>query len=524
VKRKTIALAIVAIAVLAIVAGLQFMRPAWTAAAIPALARPAAQVPTTTTLPSATDLGSRVAALEERMARLEATQTQHIAALDTTISQLKFVLGGLAGLLTLIVGVQALFQFGQSRMQHAGVRQVSEVMDVVTKTLESRLTAEEEARKEKLALEQSISGIQSNLEALVQFRKSFDAIIVGQRREIEETAEELAQTSRHDFRLLGDRLRTFSRHFDTFKEQYQPIGQDSRELSAKARYIRGIAALYANDPEQSRSYLQEVVQLPADNEPQISHDRRVANAYYYLGITDSNFMTGNAAASFDEALRRDAPNGDFLTRVVAAETRVMGGETDTARTAAREIVAQIDMKFPSGRLTQFQRRLRSRAILVQANVEIVQGNDGYGDVVQELLVPVFADDPRYYYAIVTMAQTHTDREPGEAQALFSKAYETIVSSNDLLLVTEVRSQLLLRMTAGLCCKQLDDILHSEEHLEKAGQLLRLLPVMNSVPCTVFSILSKCNESSAAIEEHLRSIREGHLLLPGRGCGHAAAIA
>jgi len=290
-----------------------------------------------------------VATIEERITRLEATETQHVAALDSTIDQLRFVLGGLGILLTFIVGVQALFQFRQSQVQHSGVRQVSEVMDVVTKTLEGRLTAEEEARKEKATLGESISGIERNMEGLVRFRKSFDAIIVGQRREIEENADELAQTSRHDFRLLGDRLRSFARQFDTFKDQYQPIEQGPQELSARARYIRGIAAHYANDPERSRSYLQDVVRLPADNEPQIAHDRRVANAYYYLGVTDSNFMTGDAAASFHEALTRDAAGGDFLTRVVAAEAQVMSGETDAARTASGEIVSQVDGGFlPEG--------------------------------------------------------------------------------------------------------------------------------------------------------------------------------
>src|SRR6266516_377593 len=472
-RRRGIALVIGAMALIAIAAGLQFVCPAGTATAASVSAQPTAPAPTTTTLPAPVDLGSRVATIEERITRLEATETQHVAALDSTIDQLRFVLGGLGILLTFIVGVQAIFQFRQSQVQHSGVRQISEVMDVVTKTLESRLTAEEEARKEKATLEESISGIERNMEGLVRFRDRFDGIIVSQRREIEENADELAQTSRHDFRLLVDRLRSFARQFDTFKDQYQPIEQKSSELSARARYIRGIAAHYANDPEKSRIYLQDVVRLPADNEPQISHDRRVANAYYYLGITDSNFMTGDSAVSFHEALTRDAAGGDFLTRVVAAEAQVMSGETDAARTASGEIVSQVDRRFPSGRLAPFHRRLRSRAILVQANVEIVEGRDNYRERVQGLLAPVLAEDPRYYYAIVTLAQAHADRQSDEARALFLRAYESILSSNDILMVTEVRSQVLLRMTAGLCCKQTEDPLHSEEHLEKAGQLLKM---------------------------------------------------
>jgi tetratricopeptide (TPR) repeat protein len=391
-------------------------------------------------------------------------------------------------------------------------------MEVITKTLESRLQAEESARLEKEPLEQTIKGINSKMQGLLKFRNDFDEIIRKQRHEIETNAENLASTSRYGFRPLAQRLESFARQVDVFTEQYQPM--DQKELSVKAHYIRGVAAHYANDPENVKSHLQKVVQALPD-ETDKYYSRRRGNSYYYLGVTESNFME-DPADSFHEALTSD-PTGDFLTRVAAAEALAMRGDTDAARTASEEIAAQISEKYPPGKtVPSFHRRLKSRAILVQANVEILESNANYQEKVHDLLEPVLKEDPRYYYAIVTFAQVGTERQPDSAEASFLRAYKSILTSDDLPTVTEVRSAVLLRMTAGLCCRQTEDLPDAEVHLEKADQLLEMLPSMNSVPCTVFSVLSKQNESRDIIKYHLELIRDGQTLLPGRASAHAAA--
>jgi len=475
-----------------------------------AVAQPATSAPATTTAPATADLGSRVAAIETEMARIDATQAQHVEALHSTIDQIRFVVTWLSVLLTAIVAIQAFFQFRQQQVQHAGVEEVSKVMGVITQTLESRLKAEEEARGEKEALEELIRAIQGKMEGLLQFRTNFAEIIRKQGQEIEANAEALAATSRHDFRARGQQLTAFARQFDVFKEQYQPI--EAIELSAKAHYIRGVAAHYANDPEKVRSCLQKVVQTPAEQSDRY-YDRRTGNAYYFLGITESNFLD-DPAASFRAALSHENTledkKRDFLTRVVAAQSLAMSGSTEAARTQAEETVNLIDRSYAPGiMLPFFHQRLRSRAVLVQANAEILEGKANYWERVQGLLEPVLRDDPRYYYAIVTIAQAYTGGgQPKDAKDLFQRAYHTIQTSNDVLVVTEVRSEALLRMTAGLCCMQTEDLPSAEEHLEKTSQLLDMLPSMDSARCSVFSVLSKKNESMDVISLQLDWIRNG----------------
>jgi len=53
---------------------------------------------------------------------------------------------------------------------------------------------------------------------------------------------------------------------------------------------------------------------------------------------------------------------------------------------------------------------------------------------------------------------------------------------------------------------------SEEHLDIADNLRSNLPTVNGQACTVFSTLSKRNESSESIGFHIKQIREGRTLL------------
>jgi hypothetical protein len=243
----------------------------------------------------------------------------------------------------------------------------------------------------------------------------------------------------------------------------------------------------------------------------------VANAFYYLGVTSSNFGdVTDATDNFREAVRRDPDRRDYLTRVVAAEALVMAGRTDEAKREAQEIVNLIDDQAGGLRLVAIHRRLRSRAILIQANAAIVAGRDAYAQDVANLLRPVLDDDPEYYYAIATLAQVTAASGGSDAAALFRQAFDCIVHLNDLQIVTEVRSRILLYMTAAICLRAgASDTRHSDEHLDWANELREELPRLHGQPCTVFSALTKFNETSDAIQVHIGLIRDGQLLKPGR---------
>ena len=501
---------------------------------------PTPSVPGVTPTP---DLESRITGLEQRMYQLETIQNQQIISLSLSNEQYKFLLtafGAALGALVVILGIfQGVSNFVQLRregardvwqaqregerdqVQNASVKQVSEIMNVVKSTLDSRLDAEEQARKEVKETRANLDRVLNEVKSLSQFITSFQTNIRTVRQVIEDCASRLAQVPRHDFRPIVSELNAFARQFDAFETEYKPLEEDPhRQFSAKALYIRGISAHYANQPEIAKKYLIEVTsfQQPETGDTEKAYKRRVANAYYYLGITESNFdNTQNAIDSFENANSLDPDSVDFLTRVVAAEAYVTKGTDDFDK--AKQIISEIEeglrrKRDKEGHLAGVYLRLGTRATLIRANMAILKHEEGWCQEVQGLIQPVYDDDPSYYYATATLAQIYAVQDKhDDAKKLFRTAYETIERSGDLLTVAEVRSQILLRMVAGLSCRHgLMDNRSSEEHLEKADSLRGSLPKIDSKVCTVFSTLSKRNEKSETIHDHIEWIRKGKVLL------------
>ena len=151
---------------------------------------------------------------------------------------------------------------------------------------------------------------------------------------------------------------------------------------------------------------------------------------------------------------------------------------------------------------------------MRANMAILERGADWHPEAQQLLEQVYEEDPYYYYATATLAQIHYDQDAiGKAQELFDKAYESIERSGDLLTVTEARSKVLLLMVAGMCCTHgIVDEKRVAQHLDEADNLRDDLPRMGNQVCTVFSTLSKRNESSDTIRHHIELIRKGQVLL------------
>ena|ERR1051326_5086484 len=109
-------------------------------------------------------------------------------------------------------------------------------------------------------------------------------------------------------------------------------------------------------------------------------------------------------------------------------------------------------------------------------------------------------------------QGRTEDMQEDAKRLFHEAYESIERSGDLLTVTEVRIKILLLMVAGMCGKHGSESvkLRAENHLLSADSLRESLPKIGTEICTVFSHLSKRNESSETIHAHIELIRNDEL--------------
>jgi tetratricopeptide (TPR) repeat protein len=452
-------------------------------------------------------------------------ESEQIATMQAIIEQLRFLLGGLALGLTGIVAIQAAFQARHDRMQQSSVQQVSDVMTVVRETLKERLDAEKDQRKRANKLQRDLDSINEFLDEVKDRIRVQNEIIAQEREAIESQANLLAETARHHFRERVGLLASLARQFDTFQSQFERMEKPARTFSDRVLYIRGIAAHYANDPTRALRYLEQVTQsAEAVDREQRSIAKRIANAYYYQGITHSNFGHLDAAKDcFDRAIAPDPhgidslTRGDFLTRVVYAEALAMSGQPEkTYPELARpsKIVTDINARSVKKRAEQ---RLGSRAMLVMANINILNSRltEAAGT-----LAAVVDEDPDYYYATVTLAQVQARTGSPAAAQRFREAYDAILKSNHLYLVTEARSKLLLHMTAAVCLRQMGDDRHSDEQVEAARALLPELPVLETPTghetCTVFSVLTKRNESSTTINEHINAIAYGEVLQPGAG--------
>ena len=489
--------------------------------------------PNTTPTPSAItptpipDLDQKISDLEQKTFQLEVTQTRQIESLRSSNEQNKFLLTAFGAFIGLLVTIQGLATFAQlrreekrDRIEHAGVKQISEIMDVVKKTLESRLDAEKQAREEAIRAREQLEKVLGQIASLEIFFKRFQTNIQKARQTIENIVSELALVARHDFRGNATKLKEFARQFDTFRTDHEALEEEPHpEFGVRVLYVRGIAAHYANQPEIAKQYLTLVAgfQQPETGETEIAHSRRVANAYYYLGLTESNF--GNhqdAIDSFNNANKRDLQGRDFLTRVVTAEACVMINDYGNANQFIKKVEDGLDaIEHAEGRLHSFHLRLRSRAALIRANIAILGRDTNWLEEAQRLLEPVHVADPQYYYATATLAQVYASQreKPKDAQKLFREAYEAIERSGDFLTVMEARSQILLRMVAGLCCRHgLKDEKGSDGHLDTADGLFGSLPKIGSQVCTIFSTLSKRNENSETIRYHIELIRKGKVLL------------
>ena len=475
---------------------------------------------------------------EDRLFKLETAQKHVITSLNTANEQNKTlltgfgaVLGGLFVLISIVTFIQirregfkeanqASRESARDLVENAGVKQVSEIMDVVKRTLKSRLDAETEARADAKKKGDELEKVRREVKDVSEFLKNFQSNIQSQRKSIEENASLLVQLPRHKFRLNLTKLNSFAMQFDSFKSQFEALDNSSKEFSAEPLYIRGIASHYANHPQDAKYYLDKVTKLPQTTTTLIerAYKRRLANTYYYLGVIALNFGNAqNAIDFFNQANDLDPAETDFLTKIVTAESYIMSGPELFGK--AEEILDKVEQglnqkRNKEGQLAGVYLRLESRISLIRTNMAILNSGDVNWLEIQKQLEEVYKIDPLYYYASATLAQIYAIQNEGaRARKFFRISYENIEKSGDLQTVTEVRSQILLLMFASICCQHgLKDHKRSEEHLDKAESLRGSLPKINSQECTVFSTFSKKNEKSDTIHSHIGFIRKGRVLI------------
>lgn len=472
--------------------------------------------------------------LEGRIERLEIVQKETILSFTTINEYNKFLFNIMGIIVTLLVGIQSYATFIQFRREREReerqaqrdktldqaqldeAKKVTGIMDVVQQTLESRLLAEKAEREKTQKLEDQLNDVASRLELLNGFYRRFQSIITKSRDELENEARWLAGIGRHDFRGIPDKLHNFAQRYDRFFSDYKDMEENVSAFTARVPYIRGIAAHYSNQPKIVEDFLIQVVsrEEPEADEDDLACKRRRANAYYYLGLNESNF------ARYDEALKHfevannlDAQSRDFLTKVVLAEAYVMSGEFDKAEQKLSEIETRMqEIQQLEESLRPSERRLKCRAALVRANILILKGKEHWLDEARSLLESVRNVDPSYYYVTATLAQlSHLQGNQPAAKALFQDVHETLSRLKDMNTIREVRSRILILMIAGMAARYIGLEIQSNNYLDQAIDLCGNLPVIGSQVCTVFSTLTKRNEPPDTIRRHIELIRNGEIL-------------
>ncbi|MCB0573780.1 MAG: hypothetical protein KDC61_04345 [Saprospiraceae bacterium] len=461
-------------------------------------------------------------ALDNRVEKLEFRNDQTLDLMRQREERDNFLITILGSLLGLLVTYQIYASVVQQRREGKrddnAAEKVSNIMEVVHQTLESRLNAEEEERKKRQASEKEMERVLNQVKPLEQFYRSFQVRIQNMRRRLEETAIRLAHISRHDFRINAEALREFAREVLQFKTDLEPLEEEKHEFSARIPYIRGIAAHYSNQPELAKEALLKVTSAkqPEPDEDSTSYDRRIANASYYLGLIESN--QGNqdqAIAYFEKANGLDLQYRDFLTRIVTAESYILKNDYGRAIQYITEVQERLlEMEQQDGHLKRYHLRLQSRATLLRANIAMLERKNNWHKEVKEWLEVVHLKDPAYYYSTTTLAQAYAVDDMEKAKRLFHEAYQSILSLRDLETVKEVRSRILLLMTAGLCAKQ--SLSNGQQiwddYLDEADILRSNLPRIDEDQCTAYSILGKRNEVSEVLHHHIEMIREGKVLV------------
>lgn len=451
---------------------------------------------------------------------LEKESAVTIDSLKESNTANRYLLTAFSALLAILVTVQGAVSVSQSRREsrrdaadRVGVDRLSDILGILHQTLVSRLDAETEAREQAKQAHEEMDSMRKQFGAIEVFFKRQKDIIEHARLAIEETATVLSETPRHGFRSVSvlNELRNFSQRVDAFMD-FAHYEQEQRPFSTRVLYIQGVAAHYSNKPEFAKKQLEAVVisKDPESNELKAAFDRRVATAYYFLGLIESNFDNYEGALSHFEQARVHYPSGqDVLTKILTADVYVMDDKFDKAAT----LISEVEKALPVSGGGQTDRRQRSRAKLLKASMFIRNRQPDWPEEAARLVNEVYQDDPLYYYATATLAQIRAQQKRSDdARQLFREAYEAIEHSGDLVTVTEVRIRILLLMVAGMCGMHGDDAMkvRAEDHLQAADGLRESLPKIGTRVCTVFSHLGKRNESSENIHLDIERIRNGEL--------------
>ena len=420
-----------------------------------------------------------------------------------------------------------------------GVGRINEIMVVMKDLFENRKELEKEFKTALDEMKEKIAEAEKKVENALKVQKDSDTRFIDYEQKqkhaarqvwtsLNTMASELAKTGRHDFKNKHAELVAVRNRFEEFKRNHRINYPVDDSYCARLLYLSGIADHYSNDPSAAEDSLQRVISfggpVPAkkgeqgqqdqEAEQQGAYNARIAISNYFLGVIALNCGDFQRAIDcLNEALKQEERSNkrDLLTRLVLAEAHASDSNTTEAEKLLNEVEKESLKMQDRGIDVGTSRRHCSRARLMLANSIIQQQQVDWQARARELLQKISKDDPAYYYATYTLAQTYPPTAQ-EAKELYLKAHDALRKPGELKTEGETRSNILQHMVAAICAYHgSEDKQECERLLGFAAGLVGKLPKSHQRECTVFSPLTKANEPPDIIKKHIERIQQGAYL-------------
>jgi tetratricopeptide (TPR) repeat protein len=384
-------------------------------------------------------------------------------------------------------------------------------MDVVTKTLESRLTSEMKAQEEAKKLEEKMESIHKDYNLIADYIERLNIRNFEDYHKIENDALILStDIHRHDYKNKLKELNEFVTEYNSFNSRIKYSGE--YVFSSKVFYILGIAAYYNNDPKTASTLFSSIEKKDESESDESTADfkRRKANTIYFLGLIDANFGDHiNAVSHFENSIKIDPGSEDLSTQIVLSQAYIQINKLSEAQ---KTISALIDEFKNHGSLNTEKLKQKSRIELIKTNIIIIKKDKNWIEKAHENVEKILQENQNYYFAVVTLAQLLFIKRDDTNIKYFQNAISLIDKSGDLISIKESHSRILLLMTAGMCIlRGENDRLRANEKLDEASRILESLPMLNNRPGTVFSVFSKKRESIGILQKQIDQIRNGEVI-------------
>jgi tetratricopeptide (TPR) repeat protein len=354
--------------------------------------------------------------------------------------------------------------------QFSAVHSVSQVIDVVKKTLDFRLEQDEKVADafkeiERIRAERDRTKKQKLAHAL-------------------SILEHFKKMSRMQFAALTDeqqkrgiRLQALANELGDFLDDKQEF-----ETTGSLMYTCGVIAYYDNDVIESGTYLDRAAECRAsDHDGELSTNQsykyRFAFIHYFRALIQKNW--GELSQALQEieqsAKLLEFQPGEFLTPVTKAEIlSYTPGSEDRCRNELQKLIEKIEnlesaLRNKGEQLDANQTKLRNRMLVLLGNTFFEEGVFAQALVQYTRAIELSPND---YYALASAAQCHRELcDAAKAADCFRRSLDTIERSGDFRRKRERITRAVIAVIAASAAKGCNESALREQYDREARELL-----------------------------------------------------